>query len=176
MKHFIALFFVCLGFCSNAQEESLNLTNALIVGQLDKEDDRFSIEINLAEFFGERGIKALPSLNILKQGADLSKLANDSLQNALKAKGIDTYMLVSVRGYDRKFKPTTGRENFEEALNYGTLFSLYRSESVSVTFEIHIYRNNQLVKSQIIKCGNISSRESVLKRLRKKLDRKMKKW
>ena len=40
---------------------AFKLTNALIVAQLDKEDDRFSLEINLAEFLADRGVRAVPS-------------------------------------------------------------------------------------------------------------------
>jgi len=168
------LLFLCSAAYGLAQD--LNLTNALIVGQLSKEEERYSLEITLAEFFGERGIKALPSLNVLKQGAELTDLAEDSLQKLVAEKGIDTYILVSVRGYDRRFKPTEKKEDLKTALGYGTLFSLYREDVVSVSFEFFIYRNNELVAIKIVKCGNISSRETVLKRLRKKLDRKLKKW
>jgi hypothetical protein len=174
MKNLKIIAFCLLGFSAMAQE--LNLTNCLIVGQLDKEGDRFSLEVSLTEFFAERGVKAVPSLNVLKQGSDIELLASDSLKQILAAKGVDTYMLVSVRGYDRRFKATDKREDLATALSYGTLFNLYRAEAVSVSFEFFIYRNGELVKSEIIKCGNVSSRETVLKRLSKKLDRKVKKW
>ena len=164
MKNLTIIAFCLLGFTALAQD--LNLTNCLIVGQLDKEGDRFA----------ERGVKAVPSLNVLKQGSEIEMLASDSLKKVVAAKGIDTYMLVSVRGYDRRFKSTEKREDMATALSYGTLFNLYRAEAVSVSFEFFIYRNGELVKSEIIKCGNVSSRETVLKRLSKKLTRKVKKW
>ena len=176
MKKVLVFLLVSISAISFGQDEPLNLKNALIVGQLDKEGDRFSTEITLTEFFSSKGVKSIPSLNLLKQGADLTELAEDSLQNVLKNKGIDTYILVSVRGYDRRFKPSEKREDFKTALSYGTLFSLYRPESVSVTFEFFIYRNGELIRSEMIKCGNISSRATVLTRLIKKLEKKYRKW
>lgn len=177
MKTIFALLLVFLQMSVFAQKKtSINLTNALIVGQFDKEEDRFNAEVSLTEFFVENGVKAVPSLNVLKQGSEIEELSSDSLRKVVSNKGIDTYILVSVRGYDRRFKPTSKIDDFPTALRYGTLFSLYRAESVSVTFEFFIYRNNELVKSELIKCGNVSSKETVLKRLKKKLNRKMKKW
>ena len=52
------------------QLDQLNLTNALVIGQLDKPEDRFSIEINLTELLTSNGVKAMPSLNVLKLGSD----------------------------------------------------------------------------------------------------------
>ncbi len=152
------------------------MTNALIVGQMDKEDERFMLEIALTEFFAELNVKAVPSINVLKQGADPSLLVTPELRAAVKEKGIDTYMLVSVRGYDSRFKKTNKNDSLAVALDYGTLFSLYREEVTSVTFEFFIYRNDVMVKTALVRCGNISSKETVLKRLKKKLAKKYKKW
>lgn len=179
MKKLILLSFIFLAFQSVAQKknkESFNLTNALIVGLLDKENERFSLEIALTEFFAQRGVNAVPSLNVLKQGSDQSLLATDSLRNQVKAKGIDTYLIVSVRGYDARFKKSTRSEDFKTALDYGTLFGLYRDEVTTVTFEFFFYRNDAIVKTQMIRVGNVSSNETVIKRLKKKLARKMKRW
>ena len=104
MKNFALLILLFLAVNVNAQKESIQLKNALVVGQLDKEEDRYSLEINLTELLTDAGIKAVPSLNILKLGEDASILATDSIQKIVAAKGIDTYVLVSVRGYDKKFK------------------------------------------------------------------------
>lgn len=170
----IALFFVASN--SFAQKQNLNLTNALIVGQMDKEDERFMLEIALTEFFSEHNCKAVPSINILKQGAKPSELATKEMRSAASAKGLDTYVLVSVRGYDSRFKKTNKNDSLNIALDYGTLFSLYRAEATSVTFEFFIYRNEVMLKTALIRCGNISSNETVIKRLKKKLARKVKKW
>lgn len=177
MKRTILLTFLLLLGTSFAQKSgSIQLTNALIVGQCDKENDRYNLEVTLTEFFADQGVKAMPSLNVLKQGANIENLAADSSVQAVKAKGIDTYILCSIRGYDRRFKETGKNDDFKTALGYGTLFTLYREEIVSVTFEFFIYREGQLVMTDIVKCGNISSTETVLKRLKKKLNRHYKKW
>lgn len=165
-----------LAFQSTAQKEKFSLTNALIVGQMDKEDERYFLEIALTEFFADRGVKCVPSINILKQGSDLDLLATDSLRSIVRAKGLDTYLLVSVRGYDSRFKKSEQRNDFKTALEYGTLFGLYRDEVTNVTFEFFFYRNDALVKTQMIRVGNINSKESVMKRVKKKLARKMKRW
>lgn len=177
MKYSVLLAFVLFLGTSFAQKgKSINLTNALVVGQCDKENDRYSLEVALTEFLTEQGVKAVPSLNVLKQGADIEALASDSLMQVVKAKGIDTYVLCNIRGYDRRFKETEKHDDFKTALGYGTLFALYRAEVVSVTFEIFVYRDGQLVMTDLIKCGNVSSAETVIKRLKKKLKRKFKKW
>ena len=71
---------------------------------MDSQEDRYSVEINFMEMLTNRGMKAMPSLNLIKLGADSRELASDSIMQLCKAKGIDTYILVGVRGYDRTFK------------------------------------------------------------------------
>jgi hypothetical protein len=176
MKRLIVFTLLFLSFQSGAQKQEFSLTNALIVGQMDKDDERYFLEIALTEFFADRGVKCVPSINILKQGSDLEMLATDSLRSVVRAKGIDTYLLVSVRGYDSRFKKSEQKRDFQTALGYGTLFGLYREEVTNVTFEFYFYRNDEIVKSQMIRVGNVNSKESVMKRVKKKLARKMKRW
>lgn len=124
-----------------------------------------------------RGIKTVPALNIMKMGADSQLLATDSMQQIIAAKGIDTYLLVSVRGYDRKFKPTTSTDDLSKSLSVGNLFDLYQPDITSISFEFKFFRNGQMVYSDIVKCGNISDRETVLKRFRNKVGKRIdKKW
>lgn len=177
MKKFILLLSLVITTLSFGQIENLNLTNVLVIGQMDKPEDRYSIEVNLTELLTQAGIKAVPSLNVLKMGSDASLLATDSVQQLVKAKGIDTYVIVSVRGYDKKFNVGAKRDDFATALNAGSLFSLYRDEVVSVSFEFQFFRDGQLVASDIVKCGNVSDRDSVIKRFRKKVAKRInKKW
>jgi len=177
MKKFILLLTLVLSTFSFGQLENLNLTNVLVIGQMDKPEDRYSIEINLTELLTQAGIKATPSLNVLKMGSDPSLLATDSVQQLIKAKGIDTYVIVSVRGYDKTFKVGEKKDDFVTALNAGSLFSLHRDEVVSVSFEFQFFRNGQLVASDLVKCGNVSDRDSVIKRFRKKVAKRIvKKW
>jgi len=153
------------------------LTNALVVAQLDNPDDRYSLEINLTQLLVASGIKAEPSLNYMKFGEDSKILASDSIAEIMKTKGIDTYCLVSVRGYDRRFKKTEGRENLAAALSVGGLFDLYRQDIVSISFEFKFYRNGEFVYTDMVKCGNVGDRETVLKKFRKKTGKRiLKKW
>lgn len=158
-----------------AQTDSLQLKNVVILAQLDKSEDRFTMEVNLSEILSNCGIKTASSLNLLKQGADPSMLGNDSLQAAMKAKGFDTYVLVSVRGYDTKFKPAKNFNDLKTELTVGHLFPLYRDGIVSVTLEFHFYRDGKHVAYDMVKLPGTSSRDLVIKKLRKKLPKRINK-
>lgn len=162
---------------SFAQKVNLGLKNAVVIGQLDNTEDRYSLEINLTELLTSRGVKTIPSLNIMKMGSDSQLLASDSMAQVLSSKGIDTYILVSVRGYDRKFKRTTSKDNLFKALELGSLFNLYQPDIVSVSFEFKFFRNGEFITSDIVKCANVSDRETVLKRFRNKVGKRISsKW
>ncbi|HIP32031.1 MAG TPA: hypothetical protein EYG86_04660 [Crocinitomicaceae bacterium] len=171
----IAILFLSSAFAQ--KKTKLNLTNALVVAQLDNPEDRYSLEINLTELLVSRGVKAEPSLNYMKFGEDSQVLGSDSIMNLMKQKGIGTYCLVSVRGYDKRFKKTKRRENLMVALSVGSLFDLYRQDIVSISFEFKFYREGQFVYTDIVKCGNVGDRATVLKRFRKKTGKRiLKKW
>jgi hypothetical protein len=177
MRVFLSILFVTVSFGLFAQLSQLHLENALVVGQLDKPEDRYTIEINLTEMLTSAGIKAIPSLNMMKMGSDASSLASDSVQRLVMNKGIDTYIIVSVRGFDRRFKPSVRKDDLNSVLGAGSLFPIYREEVVSVSFEFLFYRNGQFVASDIVKCGNVSERDTVIKRFRKKVEKRIvKKW
>lgn len=159
------------------QTKDIHLRNALVVGQLDKAEDRFTMEINLTQLLAESGIKAMASLNVLKEGTPPEMLASDSIQAVLKAKGIDTYVLVSVRGYDRKFKPSKRHESLVAELASSHLFPIYRDEISSVTFEFKFYRNGEFAGYDLIKVNGVGSRETVLKKFRKAINKRLaKSW
>lgn len=176
MKYILFLTAIILSNLSFAQTKELNLTNALVIGQLDRSEDRYSIEIALTELLADAGVKALPSLNILKVGADVYHLENDSIQNIVSTKGLDTYLTVSVRGYDKRFKLAESRDDFKTAININHLFSLYKENVITVSFEFTFYRDGKFVGTDIVRCGNIDSRETVLKRFKKKTAKRIKKW
>lgn len=177
MKNTLLIFSLFISLSGQSQTDEIHLKNALVIGQMDKEEDRYSLEVNLTELLTEAGIKAMPSLNVLKLGSDASLLATDSVQKIVASKGIDTYILISVRGYDRAFKTTDRKDDFATALNAGNLFPIFREEIVSVSFEFLFYRNGQLIGSDIVKCGNVSDRDSVIKRFRKNVSKRInKKW
>ncbi len=169
---FSLLFVYSFGF-----SQGLKLKNVLVIGQFDKPEDRYAIEINLTELLTNAGIKASPSLNILKQGTSAMNLVNDSIKELIVSKGFDTYVVVNVRGYDRNFKPSETKISLEEMLNMASLYHIYRDEATSVSFEFTFFRNGFVVYRNILKCGNVSNRDSVIKRFRKKMPKLIeKKW
>lgn len=182
MKQLIipVLLTLFIAFSANAQKKKdadLNLKNALVIGQFDRPEDRYSIEINLTDMLASRGVKAMPSLNILKLGESAEKLATDSLQQVMTDKGIDTYILVSVRGYDRKYKPSDNPPDFATAITGANLFELYQMDIVSISFDFKFFRNGVCVHNEVVKCGNVGDRDAVLKKFRKKVAKRIdKKW
>lgn len=168
MKNILFILFTIVSILSFAQKSEINLKNALVVGQMDKADDRYTVEAVLTELLANNGVKSMPAMNILKVGNDPSILASDSIMNLVKSKGFDTYVLVSVRGFDKKFKLAKKQSTLIELLKEGHLFPIYRDEATSVTFEFFFYRNGIYVGTDLVKCGNVSSKDSVMKRFRKK--------
>ena len=171
------LFFCLLIFASfslNAQR--LKLTNVVLVAQLDRSEDKFTAEINLAEIFAENGVNVLPSLNLLKQGASLSTLVSDSIKTILKEKQLDTYLLVNVRGYDRQFRLSSKIGSLTEELNIAHMFPLFRDEITSITFEFIFFRNDKLCHTELLKLKNVSTKEKLIQKLHKKLPRLIQRW
>jgi hypothetical protein len=148
--------------------QGVKLANALVIGQFDKAEDRFSIEVYVTEIFNSLGIKAIPSINVMKQGADPLILASDTMVNNLKTKGFDTYVVVNVKGYDRKFKNSSAEMSLEDALKQTSIYHLYKDDITSITFEFSVFRNGKRINTNLLKVGNISNRDDVLKRFRKK--------
>ena len=160
---------------SKKVKTSISLDNALVIAQMDTPEDRYSVEILLTEMLTSNKVNASPSLNVLKLGSDARLLASDSIQKVVSMKGIDTYCLVSIRGFDRRYNVSNRADDFETALNQASFFELYRTDAVSISFQFKFFRNNECVHSEIVKCGNIGSRSSVLKRFRKKVGKRIKK-
>jgi hypothetical protein len=176
MKQLIILTSVLfLALTTTAQTDTLKLRNALVVSNIDSQEDRFTLEVAISEMLSAQGIKNGVSLNMIKQGGDPQILMTDSLTSVLNAKGINTLMLVSIRGYDKRFRPTEKQYSLAEDLSSSNLFTLYKDEIVSVTLEFHFYRAGKLVGSDLLKLGSVSSREGVMKKLRKKLPKRIRK-
>ena len=113
----------------------------------------------------------------MKLGQSPLVLISDSIVKLIKQNDIDTYLLLSVRGFDRRFKVSGIKDDLQTALGLSGLFGLYREDIVSISFEVKFFRDSRLIYSEIIKCGNIGDRESVIKRFRKKLRKCIiKKW
>lgn len=178
MRLLFILLLVSNTFLGLSQKKvKINLTNALVVGQIDKPQERYAIEGAMTNLLAEYGVKAAPSINYVRVGADSQVLASDSMQAKLKEAGFDTYIIINVRGYDRKYKPTLRQDPLIEKLGQGSLHELYRQDIVSVTFEFLFYRNGEYLTSDLIRLGNISDRDSVLKRFNKKVGKRIyKRW
>ncbi|MEY4286889.1 MAG: hypothetical protein RL511_975 [Bacteroidota bacterium] len=155
------------------QAQQIKLTNAVVITQFDKEEDRYAMQALMADLLKSYQIKALPVMNVLKQGEDPQHLLQDSIQKLLVQKGFDTYLVVNVRGYDRTFKPSEDTQTLAELLETTSIYQIYRDEATSVSFEFSIYRNGKLISREVLRCGNVSDRDSVLKRLRKRLPKKV---
>ena len=172
----LALFIIVIGFTVNVHsQEDLNLTNVLIIGLQEKVSDRFTLEIALLDVMHENNINAKSSINVLKQGERQAILASDSLQRKLKRDDINTYMLVAVRGYDKRFNPPSRILDLEEELNAGHLFPIWRENASSVTFTISFYRNGFPVHNELIMIRSTGSRDAVMKRLTKKISKRLRK-
>lgn len=180
MKTYISLIIASIILSSSAiaqkeKEEEFKLDNVLVVAQQDKQEDRYSLEVSLIQLFNSYNIKTKASLNVIKQGGSPKILLNDSVQKSLKNEGIDTYMLISVRGYDKRFKPSENIKSLEEELEAGHLYSVYRDGATSVTFTIIFYKNGEPVHYELIKTGTIGSKDAVIKKLIKKVDKALRK-
>ena len=177
MRNYLLLcLLIFVGSISFSQNKHIQLNNGLIVAQLDRPEEKFTLEINLAELFANEGVQVIPSLNILKQGEIASVLASDSINRLLKSKNVDTYILVSIRGFDKNFKPSTHFESLANELASSHLFPLFRDEIMSITFEFTFYRNGQVIANELLRLKNVDSKDKVMKKLRKKLPKLISKW
>lgn len=172
------LSILILSFNSLGQDDgSLNLKNVLIVGQQDELSDRYILEVGLLQLFTEYNIRSRASLNIVKQRGTDDFLLNDSIQQILRSEGIDTYLLVSIRGYNKRFRLSDEANPIKEEINAGHLYPLYRESASTVTFSFTFYRDMKPIHYELIKTGTVGSKDSVMKKLLKKVERKLvKEW
>lgn len=154
-------------------QSKFDLKDAVVVGLFNQSDERFQMEIMVSELLLQNGIKAKASLNYLKEGQDPAALSSDSLLQVVKNAGYDTYLLMAVRGYDKKFKPSTHKTTMDEELKLGHMFPIYKEGGSTVTFEFKFYRDNQLVREDLLKVSS-PSKEGMLKKFRKQLQKKIK--
>lgn len=160
-------------FSQYSRAQNIKLSNAVVITQFDKEEDRYAMQALMVDMLKSYQIKALPLMNVLKQGEDPQHLLQDSIQRVLLQKGFDTYLVVNVRGYDRTFKPSNDSQTLAELLETTSIYQIYRDEATSVSFEFSIYKGGKLISRQVLRCSNVSDRDSVLKRLRKRLPKKV---
>ncbi|HLU86966.1 MAG TPA: hypothetical protein VKZ44_04360 [Taishania sp.] len=177
MKGIIGIIMLLTTLTTFGQLSNLKLKNVVVIGQFDKNEDRYTIESTMTSILKDFNIPSTPSVNYVKTGQSTQVLLSDSVQAILKEKGFDTYVVVSVRGYDRKYNVSTQRLTLKEKLEQGTIREIYRNAAVSVTFEFAFYRNGELVAIDHVKCSNISDRESTLKRFVNNVQKRiLKKW
>lgn len=168
------LFIIALIFFSltiRSQDQPLNLTNVLVVGQQDKLQDQYTLELAVLELMQENNINAKASLNVIKQGQGPTVLASDSIQRKLVNEGIDTYMLISVRGYDKRFNPSSNVQSMEDELSAGHLFKLWRESASTITFTVIFYRNNIPARYDLIRVRAGNSEDKMMKRLKRKVEK-----
>jgi hypothetical protein len=161
------LFFISLAILSNVgYAQGIKLNNALVITQFDKEEDRYAMQALMTDILKGYQIKALPLMNVLKQGEDPQHLLNDSIQQILLQKGFDTYLVVNVRGYDRNFKASEDTQTLAELLETTSIYQIYREEATSVSFEFSIYRGGQLIAAMsqtVILCSKDSEKDCLKK-------------
>ncbi len=176
MKYGLLVVVICaIIFSSYGQDERLRLENVVVVAQQDRLEDKYSLELAVIDVMQANNIRAKSSLNVVKQGEDPVILASEETQKILKADGFDTFMLISVRGYDKRFTPSTNLENMRDELSAGHLFRLWREDANSVSFTVIFYRNNIPVHYDLIRVTSTGSKSAVLKRLSKILNKKIQK-
>ena len=90
--NFLILLIASSFFGIDSYSQGFKESNILVIGQFDRPDERYAVEVTLTELFSKQGLKAMPSLNILKQGSDPLVLASDTLQQLLLGKNIKTYL------------------------------------------------------------------------------------
>ena len=76
MKKSITLLYLLL--VSLTWSQALKLSECVVIGQFDKPEDRYALEINLCEIFTAMKIKSMPATNLVKQGGSSQVLASDS--------------------------------------------------------------------------------------------------
>jgi len=181
MKYIFLFLTIFISISSIAQKSKYppikGVEGLLIIGKIDKPEDRYAIEVNTTKFLAQFGMKVLPSLNFSKVGSSVEDLGSDSIQAVIKSKGVKGYLLISVRGFDRTFKP---REHFpqtlEDALDEGHLYPVFQEDISSITFEFLYYEEGKFVGYDIVKLKGTSTRAQVFEKLQKKLGKSVPKW
>ncbi len=154
-----------------------NLKGALLVVKNDKFNERFSAEVNIAKIFSPFQMPMLLSVNLIKENASLSELNTAKVQGEMAAKNINSVLVVSVRGYDTRFKPRTKIPlTLEEMLEEGNLYPVTQDDISSVTIEFIQYVGGKFNGYHIMRLGSASDKQKVYKKMQKKLNRAIPSW
>ncbi len=154
-----------------------NLKGALILVKNDKPEERFSMESNFGKIFSTYGMPILLSINLIKERAPLSELGESKIQSELNARNINSVLVISVRGFDTRFKPRTKiPQTLGEMLQEGNLNPISKEEVSSVTVEFFQYVNGKFSGYHMQRVGGAASKTKVYTRLQKRLDKLVPNW
>jgi hypothetical protein len=154
-----------------------NLKGVMLLVKNDNAQERFSVEANLGKIFATFNMPLLLSINMIKQGESLKELASARVQNEMNAKNINSVLVVSIRGFDQRFKPRTKMPaTLEEVLEEGNLYPLSQEEATTVTIEFIQFVNGKFNGYHMMRVGNASEKNKVYTKIQKKLNRQMTKW
>ena len=183
MKSIVFSSLLIFFFAFNAEAKRVrhpkihNLKGAMILVKNDDQQERFSMEANIGKIFSVFKMPILLSINLIKEGAPLTDLADQKIQSELNAKNINSVLVISVRGFDTRFKPRTKiPPTLAEMLQEGNLNKISYEESASVTLEFFQYINGKFNGYQMLRLGGASDRAKVYNRLQKKLNKLVPKW
>jgi hypothetical protein len=154
-----------------------NMQGAMLLVKNDNAQERFSVEANLGKILATYNMPLLLSINVINQGAPLKELAGARAQNEMSARGINSVLVVSIRGFDQRFKPRTKiPATLEEMLEEGNLYPISQEEATTVTIEFIQYVGGKFNGYHMMRIGSASNKSKVYTRIQKKLNRLVPKW
>ena len=174
MRFLLAILVLVLISTTSIVSAQINLDNVVVVAQQNKTDHRYNLELAIMEVLRKYDVNAISAISVLKDGQGPPSLANDSIQKRLSDDGYDMFMLVSVRGYDKRFSPPSNSYSLNEELRAGHLFSYFEKKRSSVTFTVSFFRNGIPVHSELVRVKKTKSPEKVLASFSKKIEKRLK--
>jgi hypothetical protein len=174
MNNFFKILVALLLISSTTAFGQVLLENVVVVAQQNNTADRFNLELAVMDLLRKYEVNARSAISVVKEGQGPNSLANDSIQKRLSGDGFNMFMLISVRGYDKRFSPPSNRFTLNEELLGGHLYAYHREKISSVTFTISFFRNGHPVHSELIRVKKTKSPEKILKSLIKKMERRLK--
>ena len=181
MKTILSILFLALltpGLAQKVKQPKISkLKGAMILVKNDKPQERFSMEANLGKLFSVYKMPILLSVNLIKEGAPLIELADERVQKEMNAKGINSVLVISVRGFDTRFSARTKiPQTLAEMLQEGNLNPITAEEATTVTIEFFQYIDGKFVGYHIQRVGGAATKTKVYQRLQKRLDKLVPKW
>jgi hypothetical protein len=183
MKRISLVFLLSIATISNAWAQKVkhppinNLKGAMLLVKNDDAKERFSVEANMGKILATYNLPLLLSINMINQGAPLKELAGARVQNEMSARGINSVLVVSIRGFDQRFKPRTKiPATLEEMLEEGNLYPISQEEATTVTIEFIQYVGGKFNGYHMMRIGSASNKSKVYTRIQKKLNRLVPKW